>query len=84
MTRTNLASHAVVFRGLVLPPPSALKTTAWEASTNPVTTSFCKNGPVSTTSPKNVDALVFLKSQKGLGIIIENNWRQVRRSQRVK
>ena len=31
---TSLASHAVVFIGLVLP-PSPLKTTAWEATTLP-------------------------------------------------
>ena len=41
--------------------------------TNPVTTSFCEDGPVSKTSPRNVGDLVFLKSRKGLGIIIENN-----------
>ena len=40
MAHTCLASHAVVFRGLELPPPlwgggnsSPLKTTAWEANT---------------------------------------------------
>ena len=34
MEDLGLASHAVVFRGLVLPPPytSPLKTTAWEAN----------------------------------------------------
>ena len=47
------------------------------------TTSFCENGVVAKTSPRNVGDLVFLESRKGLAIIIQKQLRQVSRSQRI-
>ena len=38
------------------------------------TTSFCDNDVVAKTSPRNVGDLVLLESQKGLAIIIQDNW----------
>ena len=37
-------------------------------------TSFCENGVVAKTSPRNVGDLVFLESRKSLSIIIQNNF----------